>query len=1179
MKKRINELLNGKFTDLQNTLELSEERICARTMENENFFGKFSILSPAEKSIQGFVQSTNPRVGLRPDSFSGLGETIRYEADVKGMEAGDVLKGEFLLNTSAGEYHLPYEITVESRQEERREVQVPFLTPEQFADLAKENFARAYVLFVSGAFRRMIREWGQNSQTLYDGLLAEGVSYRSLEQFLVGMGIKEAVSVEPENRHLILSGITETRKEELVIRKNTWGFAVLTISCDAEFLTLEKTQVTTEEFVGSVYHLGFMVNREKLHAGRQFARITISTGLEEMTCIVEVQNSAKRAAEGMLHRQKKEVEKVLSMYIRYRTGRMKQEAWAKETLQALDRYRRAEGKHIFYDLYESYVLFQIQDNIQAELLLGQIQERKEELKDGRWQACYLYLTTMQNKEEEYQEYVQKKIQELYLEQQESWILLWLMLRVNGQMYRNDTERLDEIRLKYLQGVHSPVLYLDACDILKKEPLMLRRLEGFEIHLLAFLCRNQVFDREISGQAAQLAQRLSGFDRILFRVLTECYRKTPTKNLLSVICKMLMDGRKKEKKYAVWFARGVMQDVRITGLYEAFIETSDHLDANELPMAIRLYFVYHNTLDSARKAAIYAAVIRNRERDDQTYASYRKGMGLFMEEQLAEGKISHDLVELYKDLLTDAVMTPHLAAGLEKVLFTYEVTCRMPGIRHLIVIHRAFGQEQKVVVTDGKALVQIMTPDYVLLAEDREGRRYAADPYCTRTRLMEQPQMEALCRRHLEQPHRILLHDCMTGAKAVQIQEEKIEQYLMLLKVPELKESYREELKEQLLEYFSQHPSHEAAERFLKQADLTVMAQHQMTAVARLLSGQDRYRELYQLICIYGMEKVELQILVRMCSSLLAEDEMEQDRMFLAVCVYCFKKKLYDEKMLAYLMKHYEGSLELMKEIWRAGQTFKLESFELEEKTLVLLLFLQQGSEHTEEIFASYEKKMGKSRICRAYVTWMSYESFVRDKYVEWSVFAYMEKHMLGIVGTPDICKLALLKRYTERKEKSAGQQKWMIYLLEKYLEQGMHFAFMQKLPGRLKERYHLYDKYILEYHGKLEKEMVLHYRYGEQEEKTVSMPEIFEGIYVKEFTLFYKDRLDWYVTENGKEIKEPKWQSYSHTAPASRHGGTRYDLVNQMIEAQEQGDLTQLENLHRRYAGQKYLVESVFGLN
>ena len=55
LKKRINDLLNGKFTDLQNNLELSEKQICARTMENENFFGNFSTLSPAEENVQGFV--------------------------------------------------------------------------------------------------------------------------------------------------------------------------------------------------------------------------------------------------------------------------------------------------------------------------------------------------------------------------------------------------------------------------------------------------------------------------------------------------------------------------------------------------------------------------------------------------------------------------------------------------------------------------------------------------------------------------------------------------------------------------------------------------------------------------------------------------------------------------------------------------------------------------------------------------------------------------------------------------------------------------------------------------------------------------------------------------------------------------------------------------------------------
>lgn len=62
----------------------------------------------------------------------------------------------------------------------------------------------------------------------------------------------------------------------------------------------------------------------------------------------------------------------------------------------------------------------------------------------------------------------------------------------------------------------------------------------------------------------------------------------------------------------------------------------------------------------------------------------------------------------------------------------------------------------------------------------------------------------------------------------------------------------------------------------------------------------------------------------------------------------------------------------MKKIWYAGRTFRLSSFELEERILILLLFLMEGSEETEPIFDSYEKKMGKSWICRAYVTWMAY---------------------------------------------------------------------------------------------------------------------------------------------------------------------------------------------------------------
>lgn len=1181
LKKRINDLLSGKFENLQNALKLSEAEINGKTAENENFFGKFSFLSENEKSIQGFVQSTNPRVGLRPDTFSGLGETIRFEADVRGLEAGDVLEGEFLLNTTAGEYHLPYHIQIAGRDGEKNAVTVPYLTPEEFASLAKEDFARAYVLFVSGGFRKMIQKWGTKSQILYDGILTEGASYRCLEQFLVGIGQKESISLEIERTQLMFDHVTETRKEELVLKKNTWGFANFYIHCDADFLELEKTQITTEEFVGSICPVGFVIRKEKLHAGRQFAKITVSSGREEKECLIEVRTASGDITRQPLHRQKKEIAKAVSLYIRYRTGKIEKEEWVKETLAALERYRSADGQAIWSDLYESYVLLQKQDTVRAELLLGQIQERKEELKDARWKGAYFYLTMLQNQNADYQEYVRKEIEKLYLENQESWLLLWIMFRVNGQMYRNDAERLEEIRIKYRQGTASPILYLEAYDIIRKEPLMLRKMDEFEIHLLAFLCRQEIFDREISGQAAQLAQRVTEFHPILFHVLEACYQNAPTKNLLTAICRMLIEGRKAEKKYAPWYVLGVMQDVRITGLYEYFVETADHLDAAKLPTAIRLYFVYHNTLSSAKKAAIYAAVIRNKEADEQTYISYRKGMELFMEEQLAEGKISEDLAVLYDDLLTEAVMTPKLAEGLEKILFTYEVSCKTQKFRHLIVMHNALGLEQKVSFSDGKALIQIMTPDFVLLAEDLEGRRYAAGDVCTFRRMIEGARLEELCRKYLERPTLLLLHDCIREEKKIQIDEEHLENYLHLSEVEELKENYRKELTEQLLAFFAEHPSHPLTEKFLQKIDLETLAGTQMRQIARIYAGQDRYPELYQLICVYGMEKVDLQILVHMCHALLEEEEKwEEEKMLLAVCAYCFEQKLYDEKMLAYLMKHYEGSLERMKEIWYAGQTFKLESFELEEKILVLLLFIQQGSEKTEAIFNSYEKKMGKAKICRAYVTWMSYESFIRERYVDWSVFSYMERSMLGIVSIPDVCKLALLKRYTERKEKSAGQQKWMMYFLEQYLREGMHFAFMQKLPKKIKVQYHLNDKYILEYRSTPGKEVILHYCYQDQKEQSVVLEEVFEGIYTREFTMFYKDTLKWYITEKGEsEERNTQWQSHTCMDVISHHGSSRYELINQLIEAKEKKNSELLEELMTRYEQQQYLVDNVFRLN
>ncbi len=157
-------------------------------------------------------------------------------------------------------------------------------------------------------------------------------------------------------------------------------------------------------------------------------------------------------------------------------------------------------------------------------------------------------------------------------------------------------------------------------------------------------------------------------------------------MLTAICSLLISGKKRTPEYANWYALGIKQDVRITGLYEYFVETTEDFNDKMLPSSVRMYFIYHNTLGYVKKAAIYANIVKNKQNDPDTYDEYRSSMERFAEEQVELGHINRDLAVLYEDLLAGELLTPSLAAGLEKILYTYEIKSNNPRIHEVIVFH-------------------------------------------------------------------------------------------------------------------------------------------------------------------------------------------------------------------------------------------------------------------------------------------------------------------------------------------------------------------------------------------------------------------------------------------------------------------------------------------------------------
>ena len=151
MKRRIEQLLNGKFEYETPRLKIWPEEIQIRLKPGEVLQQSFFLEHPQEEKVRGFLYSSNPRITCNPVEFQGTRNEIHYQVDGSGLPEGWVEDGAFTICSELGEYTLPYTIRAEKSREQ--ESQESSLDVAGLAKLARENFQQAYRQFISQGFR------------------------------------------------------------------------------------------------------------------------------------------------------------------------------------------------------------------------------------------------------------------------------------------------------------------------------------------------------------------------------------------------------------------------------------------------------------------------------------------------------------------------------------------------------------------------------------------------------------------------------------------------------------------------------------------------------------------------------------------------------------------------------------------------------------------------------------------------------------------------------------------------------------------------------------------------------------------------------------------------------------------------------------------------------------------
>ncbi|MCI8372132.1 MAG: antirestriction protein [Lachnospiraceae bacterium] len=1175
MRKRIRAIAEGKFDYREIEVRVSEERIEAMARKNEILKGAVLLESNDERKLKGLVYTTDRRMVCDDIQFLGKKVQILYEFHTAGMEEGDTNKGEIYIESNAGEIVVPYVVSIDHWHADSSIGKIRDLF--HFANLAQKNYQEAYKLFCSKKFRRI--KMDEYQRRLYEALTQINVCRENMEEFLIAIHKKEPVRFFLNASEESYECEGDSFKKEVMLSKNTWGYFQIRIHTDADFIYIEKPVITADDFVGSYYNWEFIVEKKKLHAGKNCAVITFSTGLQTETMKVEIGLPGGRNLEKA--EEKKLVAELCELYIQVRNHSIKETVWLKEGTAKAESLNGLVSDDRFYIMLNAQMYAMSGKRTEAVFLLNKIQEPQKLKKENpSFYAYFQYITALIKQEEEFTKLVSREIRELSDQHRHDFWLLLIRLFLDEELENNKVWKYRLLKEQFLYGCRSPFLYLEACLLMKQDMSLYNRLEEFEMQVLAFALRYQMLDRELVDKTAVLAVRLKQFEPLVFRMLTSAYDQFPSAESVEAICSMLIRSNKRNAVYFPWFEKGVSAELKLTQLFEYYLYTIPMNTKRMLPKTLLMYFNYDNMLDYKRKAYLFVNVWKYQQQIGELFVNYEPRIKLFVIEQLLHRHINEDLAYLYRRLSEDILQNPEASAVFEEMVFVHRLVCDNPGVRHVVVKHGELDKEEIFPVADGRAWVKLYHSEAMILLEDKDGRRHLDTiPYSLEA-LFQEGEIAKYCLKFEKVRLGLLLNRYYK--KGTPLREDISLVCEKLLQKQELTKEFRQILIRELIEYYMDSREYEKAQEYLLELDYSRLAVGERAHFTELMISRGMYEEAYNIVLRFGPEQIAPKKLVRLCSRLIVMEEGSED--MLQLCYYVFSRGKYDENILEYLTTWFYGPTWQMERLWRAAKMFEVETYDIGERILIQMLFTGYVLPDSGEIFEDYYKPGYKPEIAKAYLSFFAYYYVVHEQIIDERILQWIEKEYTHGELINDNCRAALLKYYAQMPVVPHEKKVFLSNMLMEFVEKRMVFPFFTQMDPEVAEIAHMSEKTIIEHRAAPDKKVDIFYQLSDGEEDIYRKEEmecIYDSIYIKELTTFYGDRIPYYIMESDGEGLNPAivtsavHENQNHDGYA---GEGRYQMLNEIAASYHLKDEQSLQELMMKYGKMEQYTEELLKL-
>ena len=1170
---------NFDFSVHDGNVTFSTERIEFVFVDNKERNGSFTISCQSETPMLGVCQSNNPRMKVINSQFHGFDCNIEFVFDPTGMECDDVSKGEFILLTNKGEFTLPFICIRENDFINSTLGHIKNLF--HFANLARSNWNEAVNVFYSNDFVTIITGNDAKYKSLYRGLSENVLNEANIDEFLVEIKKKDRIKYTVDEKDIVITNPKSEITKKIVVEKNTWGYVNIDVRSDGGFVFVPLTHFGGDDFEDDKLEIEVKIIPEFLKAGRNFGKIFIDTPKETFSINILVDNERKDITKHENFMFKKALDKLFRLYIEFSLDRMSQDEWCKASLKIAETINGANEHNILSALFKAQIFIINKKDREAARILEGVDELivNEKLSDETY-GYYLYITSLLSKESDIVNRSLKKIRKFYSKDMGNSVLSWLIIYLTEEFYEKNEKKLEFLIEQYRLGNNSPFLYIEGLNILNENPSLLMKLEDYEEAVLRFGLKYRAISANLGERIQFFVSRLKEYKPIWFEILKYQYAYMPSKELLNTIVSYLCKGNKIGRDYFEWYALGVESELRITRLYEFYMDCLPLDYDKDLPQMVMMYFAYQNDLDYRKKAFLYHNVLTRKSKYPEIAVSYRETLESFANEQLKEKHINEDLLYIYAKVMNPDFVKEDNANECVTLQFVRRV--KVPeGVRRVILIHDKIIGEQRFTPENGIVYCPIYSKEFRLFYEDIHGNRTVVPDENVSEAILNNPMLLEKIAHLVSEKIGLIMCRVESSYSYDLVNEDNVFDFERLLHSDIITYTYKKTIIKGLLKFYFDNDYYSELEDILNNVKPEIFEGDEKGEFLQILIARGMYDTAFSVLEGFGPEHVQIKGILRLVSRLLERTDFEENDMLISYAQYAYREGKYDGNILAYLEQHFRGSIKELKSLYKDCEAFGLDTYMLVENIIIQLLFSNVFCADKIKYLDAFVEMQGSVELEKAFLAQCAYDYFVKDTVTDDYIFARIEKLLLEKEKINRVSKLALLKYYS-----NSPKEVWNANLIEdlvnEELEKKICFPFFMCFEPVCRNLQGYTDYSFVEYKGNPRGHVVIHYCIEHDdgvatEYRKEEMNHLYSGIFVKSFILFCDETVQYYITEENQNMEQ---LTQSSVLTRSEHENEtkpwRFTLLNDCIIAKKLDDYQTVESDLISYMEKDFLTKELF---